>query len=223
MVNQYKKQRFSIKKHLMTGVLVWLPIIAGIWTINYIVTKSNILLNFLPVAWQPKSLFGFHIPGIGLILALLILLLTGVLASNLIGRTVIQMWDKFFAHIPVVKTVYTGVKKVSESLLSDSRQSFKTPLLVQFPHENVWTIAFLSGSLPDAILDALSDDEYIPVYVPTTPNPTGGYYIMVKKGDTKPLNLSVDDALKYVISLGMVMPDANATTSPAEPKTIGNT
>ena len=198
-----------IKKYLITGVLIWLPIIAGIWTINYIVTTSDNLIRLMPREWQPEKIIGHHIPGLGIVLALIILLLTGILAKNFIGKKVVQLWDSFFGHIPVVKTVYTGVKKVSESLLSDSSKSFKTPLLVQFPHQGVWTIAFVSGSLPDEIRHSLKDDEdeFLPVYVPTTPNPTGGYYIMVRRADTRPLNLSVDEALKYIISLGMVMPE----------------
>ena len=199
----------KIKKYLITGVLIWLPIIAGIWTINYIITTSDHLIRLIPKGFRPEDLFGHHIPGLGIVLALLILLITGVFAGNIIGKKVVRLWDSFFGHIPVVKTVYTGVKKVSESLLSDSSKSFKTPLLVQFPHQGVWTIAFVSGSLPDEIRHSLKDDEdeFLPVYVPTTPNPTGGYYIMVRRADTRPLNLSVDDALKYIISLGMVMPD----------------
>ena len=211
MPNKRKKRKLStrIKKYLITGVLIWLPIIAGIWTINYIVTTSDHLIRLAPAKWQPENLVGHHIPGLGIVVALFILLITGVLARNFIGKKVVQLWDSFFGHIPVVKTVYTGVKKVSESLLSDSSKSFKTPLLVQFPHQGVWTIAFVSGSLPNEIRHSLKDDEdeYLPVYVPTTPNPTGGYYIMVRRADTRPLNLSVDDALKYIISLGMVMPD----------------
>ena len=116
-------------------------------------------------------------------------------------------------RIPIVKSIYSSTKKVSESLLSDSRQSFKTPLLVNFPHPGVWTVAFVSGNVPEVLLDSLpllaEDDEYLNVYVPTTPNPTGGYYITVKKSDTRALDMSVDDALKYIISLGMVGPDGH--------------
>ncbi|MBR6026809.1 MAG: DUF502 domain-containing protein [Neisseriaceae bacterium] len=209
MAETQKKQKisFKLKKYLITGVLVWLPIIAGIWTINYIITQSDHLIRLIPNSWQPKTLLGFDIPGLGIILALLILLITGLFASNFIGRKIIKMWDEIFGHIPVVKTVYSSVKKVSQSLLSDSRQSFKIPLLVQFPHQGVWTIAFVSGSLSEEIIDAIDDDEYLSVYVPTTPNPTGGYYIFVRKKDTRPIDMSVDSALKYIISLGMVMPD----------------
>lgn len=208
-----EKKRFNIKKYLLTGVLIWLPIIAGVWTIDYIVSASDGLLHLLPVRWRPEELLGHKIPGLGLIAALVILLLTGLFAGNFVGRKIIEMWDNFFGHIPVVKTVYTSVKKVSESLLSDSRQSFKTPLLVQFPHQGVWSLAFVSGSLPAEIATALGDEEYLSVYVPTTPNPTGGYYIMVKKSDTRAVDLSVDEALKYIISLGMVMPDMQAASN----------
>ena len=208
---KFKKRTVAskIKKYLITGVLIWLPIIAGIWTINYIVTTSDTLIRLIPHEWQPEQFLGHHIPGLGIVMALLILLITGVFAGNFIGKKMVRLWDSFFSHIPVVKTVYTGVKKVSESLLSDSSKSFKTPLLVQFPHQGVWTIAFVSGSLPDEIRHSLKDDEdeFLPVYVPTTPNPTGGYYIMVRRVDTRPLHLSVDEALKYIISLGMVMPE----------------
>lgn len=199
----------NLKKYLITGVLIWLPILAGIWTINYIVSASNVLIQWLPAMWQPKQLIGFDIPGLGVILAVVVLFATGLLGANVLGRRVVKMWDGFFEHIPVVKTVYSSVKKVSESLLSDSRQSFKTPLLVRFPHSELWTIGFVSGKVPPQIQTALSaDEEYLSVYVPTTPNPTGGYYVLVKKSDTRNIDLSVDEALKYVISLGMVLPDS---------------
>lgn len=202
----------NLKKYLITGMLIWLPILAGVWTINYIVSASNILIKWLPAMWQPKEILGFDIPGLGVILAILILFFTGLLGANVLGRRVVRMWDRFFEHIPVVKTVYSSVKKVSESLLSDSRQSFKTPLLVRFPHAEVWSIAFVSGSVPQKLSAALpGEEEYLSVYVPTTPNPTGGYYILVRKSDTRDIDLSVDEALKYIISLGMVVSDEAST------------
>lgn len=208
---------FRIKKYLLTGVLVWLPIIAGIWTINYIVGTSDLLIRLLPEKWQPDRLLGFHIPGLGILAALAILFCTGAFAANVIGRKIIEMWDVFFTRIPVVKTVYSGVKKVSESLLTDSGQSFRTPVLVQFPHENVWALGFISGDVPEKIAAALGAD-YLPVYVPTTPNPTGGYYILVKKEDIREVDMTVDEALKYIISLGMVLPDGAAAALPAPEK-----
>lgn len=207
----------AIKRYLITGLLVWLPITITLWVVTYIVSTTDHLFNLLPTQWQPESYLGFNIPGLGFILAIVVLFVTGVLGANVLGRKVIEGWDSLLGRIPVVKSIYSSVKKVSESLLSDNSRSFKTPVLVPFPQPDIWTIAFVSGDVPQALREALPEDnEYIAVYVPTTPNPTGGYYIFVRKQDIRPLAMSVDEALKYVISLGMVMPDdAPAQKQPA--------
>ncbi|MCS4533299.1 DUF502 domain-containing protein [Neisseria montereyensis] len=197
----------ALRKYLITGVLVWLPIVVTLWVVTYIISASDQLLNLLPTRWQPKHLLGFNIPGLGVIVTAIALFITGLLGANMIGKRMISFWDNLLGHIPFVKSIYSSVKKVSESLLSDNSRSFKTPVLVPFPQPGIWTIAFVSGSIPNSVVHSLGDEEYIPVYVPTTPNPTGGYYVMVKKSDVHELNMSVDDALKYVISLGMVLPD----------------
>lgn len=198
----------ALKKYLITGVLVWLPIAVTIWAMSYIISAADKLINLLPESWQPQHFWGFNIPGLGIVAATVVLFVTGVFAANVLGRRILGAWDSLLGRIPVVKSIYSSVKKVSESLLSDSSRSFKTPVLVPFPQPGIWTIAFVSGHIPDKLKGSLSqDDDYISVYVPTTPNPTGGYYIMVKKSDIRELDMSVDQALKYVISLGMVMPD----------------
>ena len=198
----------ALKKYLITGVLVWLPIAVTIWAMSYIISAADRLINLLPESWQPQHFWGFNIPGLGIVAATVVLFVTGVFAANVLGRRILGAWDSLLGRIPVVKSIYSSVKKVSESLLSDSSRSFKTPVLVPFPQPGIWTIAFVSGHIPDKLKGSLSqDDDYISVYVPTTPNPTGGYYIMVKKSDVRELEMSVDQALKYVISLGMVMPD----------------
>ena len=198
----------ALKKYLITGVLVWLPIAVTIWAMSYIISAADRLINLLPESWQPQHFWGFNIPGLGIVAATVVLFVTGVFAANVLGRRILGAWDSLLGRIPVVKSIYSSVKKVSESLLSDSSRSFKTPVLVPFPQSGIWTIAFVSGHIPDKLKGSLpQDDDYISVYVPTTPNPTGGYYIMVKKSDVRELNMSVDQALKYVISLGMVMPD----------------
>ena len=198
----------ALKKYLITGVLVWLPIAVTIWAMTYIISAADRLISLLPESWQPQHFWGFNIPGLGIVAATVILFVTGVFAANVLGRRILGAWDSLLGRIPVVKSIYSSVKKVSESLLSDSSRSFKTPVLVPFPQPGIWTIAFVSGHIPDKLKGSLpQDDDYISVYVPTTPNPTGGYYIMVKKSDVRELNMSVDQALKYVISLGMVMPD----------------
>ena len=198
-----------IRKYLVTGILVWLPIVVTIRIIAYIISASDGLTNLLPVQWQPATYLGFNLPGLGFVLALAVLFVTGVFAANILGKTILEGWDSLLGRIPVVKSIYSSVKKISESLFSDNSRSFKTPVLVPFPQPDIWTLAFVSGSLPPNIAAILPDENYIPVYVPTTPNPTGGYYIMVRESDVRFLDMSVDDALKYVISLGMV--------SPAEP------
>ena len=198
----------ALKKYLITGVLVWLPIAVTIWAMTYIISAADRLISLLPESWQPQHFWGFNIPGLGIVAATVVLFVTGVFAANVLGRRILGAWDSLLGRIPVVKSIYSSVKKVSESLLSDSSRSFKTPVLVPFPQPGIWTIAFVSGHIPDKIKGSLpQDDDYISVYVPTTPNPTGGYYIMVKKSDVRELDMSVDQALKYVISLGMVMPD----------------
>lgn len=197
----------ALKKYLITGVLVWLPIAVTLWVITYIVSASDQLINLLPAHWQPKHFLGFNIPGLGVIVTMLALFITGLFGANVIGKQMIAAWDHLLGRIPVVKSIYSSVKKVSESLLSDNSRSFKTPVLVPFPQPDIWTIAFVSGSIPESVARHLEGEEYVSVYVPTTPNPTGGYYIMVKKSDIRELDMSVDDALKYVISLGMVLPN----------------
>lgn len=197
----------ALKKYLITGVLVWLPIAVTLWVITYIVSASDQLINLLPAHWQPKHFLGFNIPGLGVIVTMLALFITGLFGANVIGKQMIAAWDHLLGRIPVVKSIYSSVKKVSESLLSDNSRSFKTPVLVSFPQPDIWTIAFVSGSIPESVARHLEGEEYVSVYVPTTPNPTGGYYIMVKKSDIRELDMSVDDALKYVISLGMVLPN----------------
>lgn len=218
---QEKNGRISkaIKRYLITGILVWLPMTVTLWILNYIVSATdrllNFLLNLLPAQWQPVQYLGFSIPGLGIIAAIVILFATGVFAANMIGRKIIEGWDSVIGRIPVVKSIYSSAKKVSESLLSDNSRSFKTPVLVPFPQPNIWTIGFVSGSVPQTITDALPEKmNYVSVYVPTTPNPTGGYYIMVHRSDIRELDMTVDEALKYVISLGMVMPDDLPIKSP---------
>lgn len=199
----------ALKKYLITGILVWLPLAVTIWIVTYIVSTTDRLVRLIPEQWQPQKYFDFNFPGLGFLVVIIVLFVTGLFAANVLGRTILRGWDSLLGRIPVIKSIYSSVKKVSESLLSDNSRSFKTPVLIPFPQPNIWTIAFVSGTLPDPIAASLPEEAYVPVYVPTTPNPTGGYFIMVKKSDIRTLNMSVDEALKYVISLGMVAPDVH--------------
>lgn len=212
----------SIKKYMLTGVLVWLPIAVTIWVVTYIISATDRLINLIPIRWHPETYLGFHVPGFGFVIAVLVLFITGVFAANVLGKKIIQAWDALLGRIPVIKSIYSSVKKVSESLFSDNSRSFKTPVLIPFPQSNIWTIAFISGNLPTTISNALPkhESEYVPVYVPTTPNPTGGYYIMVRQTDIRKLDMSVDEALKYIISLGMVVPEERPIKSKTTTKSI---
>lgn len=197
-----------LKKYMITGLLVWLPVAVTIWIISSIVGATDQIINLLPQKWRLETYLGLKVPGQGFLIAIVVLFITGVLAANVLGRKILEGWDSLLGRIPVVKSIYSSVKKVSESLLSDNSRSFKTPVLVPFPQPNIWTIAFVSGSVPQSVSNVLPEPtDYVSVYVPTTPNPTGGYYIMVRQSDIRELDMTVDEALKYVISLGMVMPD----------------
>ena len=197
-----------LKKYLIAGLLFWLPIAVTIWLVGYIIGAADRLNALIPQQWQPETYPGFNLPGQGFVIALIVLLATGIFAANVLGRKFLEAWDSLLGRIPIVKSIYSGAKKISESLFSDNSRSFKTPVLVPFPQPDIWTIAFVSGSLPHRLANSLPEEgEYVSVYVPTTPNPTGGYYIFVRQSDIRELDMTVDEALKYVISLGMVVPD----------------
>jgi uncharacterized membrane protein len=203
-----------MKRYLIAGLLVWVPIGITIWVLHFLLSTLDQTLLLLPDALRPERLVGFRIPGLGVLLAFAILLGTGVVAANILGARLIRWWEAILGRIPFVKSIYSSVKQVSDTLLSDSGNAFRKALLVEFPHENAWTIAFLTGSPAPAVARHL-DEEYVSVYVPTTPNPTSGYFIMVPRSRTRELDISVDEALKYVVSMGVVVPRGGGAPPPA--------
>lgn len=212
LVNPPKK-RFNLRKYLIAGILVWLPLVVTLWVVNYIISATDRLTAFLPETWQLQHYIGFNIPGTGIVIALAVLFFTGVFAANVLGQKIIKAWDGLLGRIPVVKSIYSSVKQVSNSLLSDSRQAFKDPIWVNFPHQEAWAIGFVSGEISPALQASLpplqEGDEYLSVYVPTTPNPTSGFLMIVPRSRTCVADISVDEALKYIISLGMVLPNTH--------------
>jgi uncharacterized membrane protein len=194
-----------MKRYLIAGLLVWAPLGITIWVINFLVTTLDQTLLLVPEALRPEALLGFHIPGLGVLLSFVILLVTGVVAANFFGQRLIRVWEGILGRIPFVKSIYSSVKQVSDTLLSDQGTAFRKALLVEFPRPGCWTIAFLTGAPADSVVDHLPG-EHVSVYVPTTPNPTGGYFVMVPKNTVRELDMSVDDALKYIISMGVVSP-----------------
>ena len=195
----------ALRKWLFTGLLVIVPGVITIAVLNWIVGTLDQTLQILPLAWHPDKVLGFHIPGFGVLLTLLILLVVGATASNFAGRKLVQWGDRLVSRIPVVRSIYSSVKQVSDTLFSESGNAFRTAVLVQWPREGVWTVAFITGT-PGGEVAAYLRDEFVSVYVPSTPNPTGGYFVMVRKSDCVELDMSVDAALKYIISLGVVAP-----------------
>jgi uncharacterized membrane protein len=203
----------SIRKWLLAGLLVIVPVMVTVWVLDWIVSSLDKTLQILPQAWHPDKLIGFHIPGFGVLLALAILLVVGAAASNFLGKKLVSWWDALLNRIPVVRSIYSSVKQVSDTLFSDGGNAFRTAVLVQWPRENVWTIAFITGTPVGEVSKYLkngSGDEFVSVYVPTTPNPTGGYFVLLKKSDCIELKMSVDEALKYIVSMGVVVPGGPA-------------
>ncbi len=195
----------NMKRYFITGLLVLVPLFITVWVISSLIGMMDYSLLLLPVAWRPKAQLGLDIPGIGALLTLLIVFTTGLIATNIFGRQLISLWERMLGHVPIVKSIYSSVKQVSDTLFSDSGNAFRKALLVQFPREGSWTIAFQTGEPGGDVANHLIGD-YVSVYVPTTPNPTGGYFLMMKKSDTIELAMSVDEALKYIISMGVVAP-----------------
>ena len=199
-----------IKRYFITGLLIWVPLGITAWVVSLIAGAADQSLRLLPAAIHPHNLIGFDIPGAGIFVTLVIIFITGLLAANFIGQRLVNWWERLLARIPVVNSIYNGVKQVSDTLFSSSGMAFRQPLLVQYPHQGAWTIAFLTGEPGGDVVNHLKE-EHVSVYVPTTPNPTSGFFLMLPKSQVIELDMDVDQALKYIISVGVVAP-------PTQPK-----
>ena len=206
-----------IRRYFITGLLVWVPIVITVWVLSVLVGTMDQTLLLLPPALRTESWLGVYVPGMGALLTLLVIFLTGLLAANIIGQRLVRYWERAMARIPVVNSIYNGVKQVSDTLFSPTGQAFRKVLLVQWPSPGMWTIAFQTGKPGGDVANHLQGD-YISIYVPTTPNPTGGYFVMVARSAVVELDMSVDEGLKYVISMGVISPGGRrATRLPPQP------
>jgi uncharacterized membrane protein len=194
-----------LKKYFITGLLIWIPLIITLWVLKVIFDTLDGSLLLLPESFQTERWLGVHIPGLGALLTLVIVLLTGIFATNFFGAQLVQLWHEVLNRIPVVNSIYSSVKQISDTVFSSSGQAFRKALLVQWPHQGMWTIAFLTGT-PGGDVAALLPPDCLSVYVPTTPNPTGGYFVIVQRSQVIELDMTVDQALKYIISMGVVPP-----------------
>ena len=211
----------AIRKWLLAGLLVLVPLIITLGVLEWVVSTLDKTLNILPANWQPDRWLGWRVPGMGVLFALLVVLSIGALASNILGNRIVNWWHALLHRIPVVRSIYSGVKQVSDTLFSEKGNAFRKALLVQWPHQGMWTIGFLTGQ-PSGPLARQLPDDCISVYVPTTPNPTGGYFVMVRRSDCVELAMSVDEALTYVISMGVIVPGAGkpAAALPPVPRAV---
>ncbi|MDP9109397.1 MAG: DUF502 domain-containing protein [Pseudomonadota bacterium] len=210
-----------MRKYFATGLLILVPLAITLWVLNLIIGTMDQSLLLLPHQWRPEALFGFRIPGLGSILTLLIILLTGLATRNFAGKQVVQWWEQIVIRIPVVSSIYSSVKQVSDTLLSPSGNAFRKAVLLEYPRRGCWTIAFLTGAPGGDVKNHLEGD-FVSLYVPTTPNPTSGFFLMVPRNDIIELDMNVDAALKYIVSMGVVSPEPVAkkiiVANPAAPQ-----
>ncbi len=192
-----------MKRYFLTGIVVLIPLVITVWVLRLIVETLDQTLFLLPASLRPEALVGMHIPGLGVLVALLIVMATGIVAANLLGRRLLKLGEDLVGRIPIVNSIYTGVKQVSDTLFSGSGQAFRKVLLIRYPHGNSWAMAFQTGMPSGEVADKLGAP-HVSVYIPTTPNPTSGFFLMVPRSDVIELDIWVEDALKHIISMGVV-------------------
>ena len=203
----------ALRKWLFSGLLVIVPLAITLWVLDWIIGTLDQTLWLLPTDWQ-TWLTQHRVRGLGVLLTLVILLGVGAIASNFVGKRLLGWGDAVVRRIPVVRSIYSSVKQVSDTLFSESGNAFRTAVLIEWPRPGVWTIAFVTGTPGGDVLNYLQDD-YLGVYVPTTPNPTGGYFVMLRRSECIELKMSVDEALKYIVSMGVVVPGGPASIATA--------
>ena len=200
------------KRYFITGLLIWVPLGITVWVLKLLIGSMDQSLLLLPVWLRPENQIGMSLPGLGVILTLGVIFLTGVLTANIVGQRLIHFWESLLSRIPVVKSIYYSVKQVSDTLFSGSGEAFRKVLLVRYPHPEAWSLAFQTAG-PGRDIGTKLDGEYVGVFIPTTPSPVNGFYFFVRKSETIELDISVDDALKCIISMGVVAPPDKATNA----------
>lgn len=203
----------TLRRYFVAGLLVWIPLGITLWVLKIIVGLMDETLLLLPAAWQTEALFGFHVPGLGIILTVAIILFTGALAANFFGRKLLAFGDNVLTRIPIVRSIYGGVKQISDTLFSPEGKAFRRAVLVRYPHQGAWTVALVTGTPQHEVAGILGHDQ-ISVFVPTTPNITAGFFLIVPRSETIELDMTVDAALKYIISMGVAEPPSLADKKP---------
>lgn len=202
----------SLRSYLLAGLIVWLPILVTFVVLRFIIDLLDSTIALLPSAYHPEQLFGFKMPGLGVIFSLVLLIVTGIVATNILGQRLFGWGELLLARIPLVRTIYNGTKQVMQAIFATNSQAFRKVVLIEYPRKECWSLAFVTGN-PSAKLFSHSKEEMLSVFVPTTPNPTAGFLMMIPKKDTIEIGMSTDEALKYIISLGVMQP----TLAPQQP------
>src|SRR3954469_23685791 len=203
----------TLRRYFVAGLLVWIPLGITLWVLKLLADMMDQSLLLLPARFQSEAIFGFHVPGLGIILTVTIVLATGALAANFFGRQLLLLGHKLLQRIPIVRSIYGGVKQISDTLFSPEGKAFRRAVLVRYPHQGAWTVALVTGSPEHEVSDILGREQ-ISVFVPTTPNITAGFFLVVPRADTIPLEMTVDAALKYIISMGVAEPDDHRLPRP---------
>lgn len=207
-----------MRKYFITGLLVLVPLAITLWVLNLVIGTMDQSLLLLPERWRPAALFGFNVPGLGTLLTLLVIFVTGLATRNFVGKQVVYWWELLLKRIPVVSSIYNSVKQVSDTLFSSSGNAFRKALLVEYPRRGMWTIGFMTGVPGGDVRNHLEGD-FVSLYIPTTPNPTSGFFVMVPRKETIELDMNVDQALKYIVSMGVVSPEYFEKTRIVDPAT----
>lgn len=200
----------AFRKYIISGLLIWIPILVTVVVVRFIVNIMEGSIALLPARYQPDALIGYHIPGVGVILTVLIVLLTGIFGANFFGNRVVALWDKLINRIPLVRSVYMGVKQVMNTLFISNGRAFRNVMLVEYPRRGMWSLAFETGDGCQEMNKKLNEDDLVTLFIMTTPNPTSGFLMVVPRSDTKQLDMSVDQAFKFWVSLGVVKPENQA-------------
>jgi uncharacterized membrane protein len=203
----------TLRRYLVAGLLIWVPLGVTLLVVRVLVAFMDQTLLLIPPPYRPENLFGFHIPGLGVLLAVILVLGTGMLVANLFGRRLVAFWERLLNRIPLVRSVYSGVKQVAETVLTEGNQSFKQVYLIEYPRRGIWSLCFQTAT-EIGELQSRTEKDVVCVFVPTTPNPTSGFLVFAPKEDLQALDMSVDDGLKMIISLGVVVPQWRAGELP---------
>jgi len=197
----------TLRKYIITGLLIWIPLGITILVIKLLVDLMDRTIVLLPPSWRPEAVFGFDLPGLGIVISAMIIFITGFILTNIAGRRLIRFWESFLDRIPLVRSIYSSVKQVTQTVLSSDSNTFNEVLLIEYPKKGIWTLCFKTSDSPKTFNEA-TGKELITVFVPTTPNPTSGFILFIPKDEIKKMDLDVEDALKLVMSLGVITPES---------------